>query len=115
MASALAAGVDLGSSGIRLVLIDPQGQLLDERATAYPSSFEDPLGWRQGLAGLLQQLPASLRKRLGAISLDGTSGTLLACRSDGAPWALPWPTAMPVPSRQRRWQSWCLPAAPPPV
>ncbi|WP_259738079.1 FGGY-family carbohydrate kinase [Synechococcus sp. CS-205] len=85
MASALAAGVDLGSSGIRLVLIDPQGQLLDERATAYPSSFDDPLGWRQGLAGLLQQLPASLRKRLGAISLDGTSGTLLACRSDGAP------------------------------
>ncbi|MGB5239519.1 MAG: sugar kinase, partial [Prochlorococcaceae cyanobacterium] len=81
----LAAGVDLGSSGIRLAVIDAQGKVLAERATAYPSSFDDPNGWRQGLITLVRDLPIQLRQQLGAISLDGTSGTLLACRSDGTP------------------------------
>ncbi len=81
----LAAGVDLGSSGIRLAVIDAQGKVLAERATAYPSSFDDPNGWRQGLIMLVRDLPIQLRQQLGAISLDGTSGTLLACRSDGTP------------------------------
>ncbi|WP_322775635.1 FGGY-family carbohydrate kinase [Synechococcus sp. CBW1107] len=81
----LAMGVDLGSSGIRLAVIDAQGQVLAERATAYLGSLDDPAGWQQGLIALVQGLPAQLRHQLGAISLDGTSGTLLACRSDGTP------------------------------
>ncbi|QPN55701.1 FGGY-family carbohydrate kinase [Synechococcus sp. CBW1107] len=83
--SALAAGVDLGSSGIRLVVIDARGEVLAELATAYPGNFDDPDGWRQGLITLVQELPVQHRHRLGSISLDGTSGTLLACRSDGTP------------------------------
>ncbi|CAK6691321.1 D-ribulose kinase [Synechococcus sp. CBW1107] len=81
----LAAGVDLGSSGIRLAVIDAEGKVLAERAMAYPSSFDDPNGWRQGLITLVLDLPIQLRQQVGAISLDGTSGTLLACRSDGTP------------------------------
>ncbi|MCP9800330.1 sugar kinase [Synechococcus sp. RedBA-s] len=81
----LAAGVDAGSGGLRLAVIDAQGQVLSEQATAYPSSFNDPGSWRQGLVALVQALPAQLRRRLAAISVDGTSGTLLACRSDGTP------------------------------
>ncbi|MDM7938454.1 MAG: FGGY-family carbohydrate kinase [Cyanobium sp. CZS 48M] len=77
--------MDAGSSGIRLAVIDAQGQVLSEQATAYPSSFNDPGSWRQGLVALVQALPAQLRRRLAAISVDGTSGTLLACRSDGTP------------------------------
>jgi sugar (pentulose or hexulose) kinase len=77
--------VDVGSSGLRLAVIDAQGQVLSEQATAYPSSFNDPGSWRQGLGALVQALPAQLRRRLAAISVDGTSGTLLACRSDGTP------------------------------
>jgi sugar (pentulose or hexulose) kinase len=66
-------------------VIDADGKVLAERATAYPSSFDDPNGWRQGLITLVRDLPIQLRQQLGAISLDGTSGTLLACRSDGTP------------------------------
>ncbi|MCT0219534.1 sugar kinase [Synechococcus sp. CS-1329] len=81
----LAAGVDLGSSGIRLAVIDAQGQVLSEQATAYPSSFNNPSSWRQGMVALTRALPAQLSQRLGAISVDGTSGTLLACHSGGTP------------------------------
>ncbi|WP_255109815.1 FGGY-family carbohydrate kinase [Synechococcus sp. RedBA-s] len=77
--------MDAGSGGLRLAVIDAQGQVLSEQATAYPSSFNDPGSWRQGLVALVQALPAQLRRRLAAISVDGTSGTLLACRSDGTP------------------------------
>ncbi len=107
--------MDLGSSGIRLAVIDAQGQVLAERATAYPSSFDDPGGWRQGLIALVQGLPAQLRQQLGAISLDGTSGTLLACRSDGTPLGPALAYSLACPEQARPSRHWCLPVAPPPV
>ena len=55
-----------------------------ELAAAYPLPFEDPDGWRQGLIALCAQLPPDLRGRVGALALDGTSGTLLLCRPDGS-------------------------------
>ena len=97
----LGLGVDLGTSGLRLALIQHDGQLLTELASAYPTAFEDPQGWRAGLAALCAQLPAELRQRVGAIAIDGTSGTLLLCRPDGAPapdglgLALPYHQACP--------------------
>ncbi len=79
----LALGIDLGSSGLRLALIDAKGSLLSERSGGYTLPFEQPEGWRQGLIGLIGALEASLRARVGAIALDGTSGTLLLCGPDG--------------------------------
>ena len=86
-------GVDLGSSGLRLALLDrgcTAVKVLAEEASAYPRPFADPEGWRQGLIALCARLPAQQRARVGAIALDGTSGTLLLCRPDGslAPGAL---------------------------
>ena len=79
---ALALGVDFGSSGLRLALVDGEGLAIggDERALAYARPFTDPEGWRLGLVALVGSLPRELRCRVGAISLDGTSGTLLLCR-----------------------------------
>ncbi len=93
----LAAGVDLGSSGLRLVLIDGRGNTQAERALPYPLPFADPLGWRQGLADLFGSVPPGLRLRVAALCLDGTSGTLLACSPDGLPLgpALPYSLACP--------------------
>ena len=81
----LGLGVDLGTSGLRLALISPGGAVHAELEAAYPTAFEDPAGWREGLIALCSRLEPALRARVAAIALDGTSGTLLLCRPDGAP------------------------------
>jgi sugar (pentulose or hexulose) kinase len=81
----LGLGVDLGTSGLRLALITPAGQVIAEQASAYAAPFEDPAGWRDGLIGLCAALPCELRARVAAIAVDGTSGTLLLCSADGQP------------------------------
>jgi len=91
----LALGVDLGSSGLRLALTDSGGELLEQITSPYPAPFSDPEGWRQGLIGLVAQLPQTLRQRVGALALDGTSGTLLLCRPDGSLGAGPLGQALP--------------------
>ena len=65
-------------------MLDGTGALLTEEASSYPGPFEDPEGWRQGLITLMGRLDPALRARVGAIALDGTSGTLLLCGPDGA-------------------------------
>jgi sugar (pentulose or hexulose) kinase len=82
--SPLALGLDFGSSGLRLALIDADGQQLADEQTIYGAPFEDPEGWRQGLIELVSRLPRPWRSRVGALALDGTSGTLLLCRPEGA-------------------------------
>ena len=81
----LALGIDLGTSGLRLALIDGTGAAVAEASDAYPGPFEQPLGWRAALTGLVQRLPPELRQRVGALALDGTSGTLLLCDRAGEP------------------------------
>lgn len=79
----LALGVDLGSSGVRLALVNPAGRVEAELAGDYPAPFGEPQGWRHALVSLCRTLPAALRAQVGAVALAGTSGTLLLCRSDG--------------------------------
>ncbi len=114
---ALALGVDLGSSGLRLALTDPQGTCVATATAAYPEAFANPRGWREGLIGLCQQLPAELRARVGALAVDGTSGTLLLCRPDGAlapgPWRKPCRITSPAQSKPKRQHAWRGRAPPP--
>ncbi|MFM7635845.1 MAG: FGGY-family carbohydrate kinase [Cyanobacteriota bacterium] len=97
----MALGVDFGTSGLRLALLDARGLLLAEEASSYPGPFEDPEGWRQGLIALAARLQAPWRARVATIALAGTSGTLLLCRPDGAlacgdlKLALPYSLACP--------------------
>ncbi|MEB3263830.1 MAG: FGGY-family carbohydrate kinase [Synechococcus sp.] len=66
-----------------MALVDDQGQRVLEEGGPYPAPFTDPEGWRQGLIDRIQGIEAPLRQRIGAIALDGTSGTLLLCHPDG--------------------------------
>ncbi len=84
MPSPCALGLDLGSSGLRLAACDSGGQLLAEHAAAYPAAFSDPASWREGLVALCARLSPELRASVGAIAIDGTSGTLLLCHRDGS-------------------------------
>jgi len=82
--SPLALGLDLGTSGLRLALIDQAGEPHTELSCPYPGAFEDPCSWRDGLIALLERIPAPTRAAIGCLAIDGTSGTLLLCRPDGA-------------------------------
>ncbi len=83
----LGLGVDLGSSGVRAALVASDGTVAAQARRPYPGDFHDPEVWRQALCTVVSDLPAALRCRVAAISLDGTSGTLLACGHDGQPLA----------------------------
>lgn len=87
--------MDLGSSGLRLALCDPAGAAIAEVSSPYPRPFADPQGWREGLIALIRQLPADQRRRIAAVAIDGTSGTLLLCRSDGSLPPPPLDAALP--------------------
>lgn len=80
-------GVDLGTSGLRGVLIDQDLQVLAHAALPYPGAWLDSNVWLLGL----EQLAAIIRKQnppawraIKAITFDGTSGTLLPCAVDGS-------------------------------
>ena len=88
-------GIDLGTSGLRLAVVDANGRLQAECSADYPTRFEDPLGWREGLIALCGQLPDELRAAVAAIAIDGTSGTVLLCRPDGALGPAPLAQALP--------------------
>lgn len=101
-------GIDLGTSGVRAVAIDPEGQLLEETAVALAPperhaggiSEQDPELWWQGVVEVLD----ALSRRLGdwtprALAVDGTSSTLLLSRRDGTPLS---PGLMYDDSRARR-------------
>ena len=80
----LGLGIDLGSSGLRLAVVEAGSDAtLWEAAGSYPGPFIDPNSWRQGLIDLCQRIPTELCSQLGAVAIDGTSGTLLLCRPDG--------------------------------
>jgi len=108
MPPTLGLGLDLGTSGARLALMEATGEapaeLLWERGVPYPGQFEDPKGWRQALATLVAALPFKEREGVGAIAIAGTSGTLLLCRPDGSSPGAELSSALPYhhacPNRQ---------------
>ncbi|CAI5480462.1 unnamed protein product [Closterium sp. Yama58-4] len=67
--SPLFLGFDFGTSGARAVVIDGNAaNLLDVKRNG---------GWRAALFGLLRDIPEELRRRVAAVSLDGTSATTM--------------------------------------
>ena len=81
----LVLGIDLGTSGVRVAVLDGQMMLLHSQSTRYRSGLTQPEDWQWACKQLIQAIPDGLRARLLALAVDGTSGTLLACRGNGAP------------------------------
>lgn len=93
MASDTFLGIDLGTSGVRAVAIDPDGNILAEARTTLPASAEPQPGWREqdprdwwrAVLATLDSLRSDHLQDLRAICVDGTSGTLLLCDAQGTP------------------------------
>ena len=96
-ADSLAVGIDLGTSGCRAAALDGDGRLRAfARAPLPPSrragtrAEQDPEDWWRALCAVTRALGAQLAADehappIGAVCIDGTSGTVLAVDDRGAP------------------------------
>ena len=76
---AVYAGIDVGTSGVRLWLGDASGQCVAQHGEAWPGSRmpSEPAAWWDAICRLLRRLSPDHRGRLAALAIDGTSGTVL--------------------------------------
>lgn len=80
------AGIDLGTSGCRLIMIDSDDVVQHEARIHYASPDQQtPALWWSSVCDLLATIPPTLRQTLSAISVDGTSSSLLLCDKNGEP------------------------------
>lgn len=86
-------GIDLGTQGVRAVLVDGAGGLLSAGGASLsgadhrdgPRHEQDPARWWLAARAALEPALAGLAgRRLGALALDSTSGTILVQDADGA-------------------------------
>ncbi len=83
---ALFAGIDLGTSGCRIVVIDESRAIQANTRIQYRDNQpQTPQLWWQSVKQLLRDLPDTVKKPLRAIAIDGTSGTLLLTDDAGKP------------------------------
>ena len=82
----LYAGLDIGTSGIRLYVIDADKNIISKQRIAYPNPQQQTTTlWWHHCASLLQELPENIKTSLRYLAIDGTSGSLLLTHNNGEP------------------------------
>ncbi len=81
-------GIDFGTTGARAMVIDEKGEILAWSRYDFHGEQSGSL-WRTALFELIAQIPFALRNTLSAISINGTSATVLLCDAAGEPESLP--------------------------
>lgn len=81
MASTCFLGLDFGTSGARACVIAENGEIEEFTRLDFGRLADHELAptWRTALFDLLAGLPKGLRSQLGAIAIDATSATVIAC------------------------------------
>ncbi len=85
-------GIDLGTTGVRVAVIDEKKDLIYSDEIEYPTGLEVVEEWENCSTSLIRDIPKSIKNNLIACSVDGTSGTIIACDYKGKPLgnALPY-------------------------
>ena len=83
--SHLALGIDLGTSGVRIAIIDSKFNQIYFEKLDYPHGIEYPDDWNKCCIDLIQHIPKNIKDHIKLICTDGTSGTLVACNLNGKP------------------------------
>ena len=78
-------GLDFGTSGARISIINLQKELVYSNSVSYLSSFKDPNSWINSCEKLLDSLPIEAKSNLKKLAISGTSGTLTASNLKGDP------------------------------
>ena len=78
-------GLDFGTSGARISIINLHKQLVYSNSVPYTYGFRNPKSWINSCENLLVNLPIELKINLHKLSISGTSGTLTASNLEGEP------------------------------
>ena len=78
-------GLDFGTSGVRISIINLHKELVYSNSVPYQYRFKNPNCWIDSCEKLLDSLPIELKSNLHKLAISGTSGTLTACNSRGEP------------------------------
>lgn len=81
-------GLDFGTSGARVCVVDKVGVITHEDHIFYPdAALQIHLNWREALHTLLKRLPATIAAELQSIAIAATSATVLLCDKELEPTA----------------------------
>ena len=78
-------GLDFGTSGTRISIINLKKELIYSNSFAYEYGFTNPKSWIDACEKLLNNLPPNIKSNLNKLAISGTSGTLTACDLRGDP------------------------------
>ena len=78
-------GLDFGTSGARISIINLNEELIYSNSVPYLCSFKNPNSWINSCEKLLESLPIEIKNNLNKLAISGTSGTLIACNLKGEP------------------------------
>jgi len=78
-------GLDFGTSGVRISIIDLNKELVYSNSVSYHYSFKNPNSWINSCKKLLDDLPTEVKSNLYKLAISGTSGTLIASNLKGEP------------------------------
>ena len=88
-------GLDFGTSGARISIINFHKKLVYSNSVPYLYSFKNPNSWINSCEKLLDNLPIEVKSNLNKLAISGTSGTLIASNLKGEPMgeAIPYDQA----------------------
>ena len=72
-------GLDFGTSGARISIINLKKELKFSNSIPYEYGFKNPNAWSNSCEKLLDSLPPHIKSNIVKLSISGTSGTLIAC------------------------------------
>jgi len=78
-------GLDFGTSGARISIINLHKNLVYSNSVPYSYDFKDPNSWINSCENLLFSLPIEVKINLHKLAISGTSGTLIASNLRGDP------------------------------
>jgi len=76
-------GLDFGSSGARISIINNSQEIIFEDSCNYNYAFKNPKGWINSCVKLFEGIPIPVKINLLRLSISGTSGTLVPCGLNG--------------------------------
>ena len=78
-------GLDFGTSGARISVINSKKELKYSNSVSYKYGFKNPNSWINSCEKLLDNLPIYIKRNIANLAISGTSGTLTACNLTGDP------------------------------
>lgn len=84
-------GIDFGTSGARAIVIDEAKNTVVTQQGNFNNIPPERLAqtWQDTIYELITQIPQTVRNKIRAIALNGTSSTVLLCDRDGEPITVP--------------------------